>query len=199
MLHQKCSVSDWLALLRKELGCLLSHSPYTTISVTFHANKRVQHFECLPGETVWRCAPQLSPAVNNIASPPLWLQAFHPAFKCGCAEQVLTLLILHAVWPSSDRAALTVLTLSTGFKQTMKACLVPGQSRKWHSKHSGIWAPWDQFDTGPLYKPGPQADGQQYSNNVEAVLVMAANSKLLYLYSTFTEAHYNLYLIHTLR
>ncbi len=32
----------------------------------------LQHYECVPGETVWKCAP-LSPYLNNIASPPsLW-------------------------------------------------------------------------------------------------------------------------------
>ncbi len=37
---------------------------YTAICVTTHVDQRVPHYECLPGETVWKCAPYL----NIIAS-----------------------------------------------------------------------------------------------------------------------------------
>lgn len=47
---------------------------YPTISVTFHANNRVQHYEGLPGETVWKYMP-LFPYLNNIASSLLSVKA----------------------------------------------------------------------------------------------------------------------------
>ncbi len=62
----------------------------TTISVTFHANNQVQHYECLPKETVWKYAP-LSTFLNNITSPPwLWRPTFPSAFECGCSEQPIS-------------------------------------------------------------------------------------------------------------
>ncbi len=49
----------------------------------FMWNNRVQHYECLPAEAVWKCA-SLSPYLNHITSALfLWQLPFHPAFKCG--------------------------------------------------------------------------------------------------------------------
>lgn len=41
-----------------------------TIPVNFHVNNQVQHGECPPGESVWKCV-LLSPCLNNM-SPPLY-------------------------------------------------------------------------------------------------------------------------------
>ncbi len=69
----------------------LSSSPFPFFSqllLPHFMYNRVQHYECLPGETVCTVIPIFKPFI--VSHPFLWLLVFHP--KLCCSEQLQTCL-----------------------------------------------------------------------------------------------------------